>query len=317
VTLTDRDRKILLGVLPLVVLIAYWFLLLSPKRQEASKAGEDLVQQEQRLDSARQQASASRGAQTDFAADYSDIVRLGKAIPASVDMPSLLVQLDRAAAGTGIRFTKIATGDASASASTTPPTSSASGSTGTTPADAGGQPAQSQPGAAAESAYNAQQTADQRSGAAEQSGVSPTDAQTSTSAGSGALPVGGGAATGGAGAPQSLETVPLEMEFVGDFFNLADFFHRVKRFVQVANQDVLVSGRLVTIEGVRYASDTEIFPLVRAELRATVYLSPKAEGATAGATPQGPATTTPAGSGDAAAPTTPSSSPAPTAVATP
>jgi Tfp pilus assembly protein PilO len=317
VTLTDRDRKILLGVLPLVVLIAYWFLLLSPKRQEASKAGEDLVQQEQRLDSARQQASASRGAQTDFAADYSDIVRLGKAIPASVDMPSLLVQLDRAAAGTGIRFTKIATGDASASASTTPPTSSASGSTGTTPADAGGQPAQSQPGAAAESAYNGQQTADQRSGAAEQSGVSPTDAQTSTSAGSGALPVGGGAAASGAGAPQSLETVPLEMEFVGDFFNLADFFHRVKRFVQVGNQDVLVSGRLVTIEGVRYASDTEIFPLVRAELRATVYLSPKAEGATAGATPQGPATTTPAGSGAAAAPTTPSSSPAPTAVATP
>ena len=48
-------------------------------------------------------ANTARGAQTDFAADYAEIVRLGKAIPAGVDMPSLLVQLDRAAEGTDIR----------------------------------------------------------------------------------------------------------------------------------------------------------------------------------------------------------------------
>jgi hypothetical protein len=322
VTLTDRDRKLLLAVVPLMLVLAYWFLLLNPKRQAATKAGEDLTRQEQRLEAARQQASAAKGAQTDFAADYAEIVRLGKAIPASVDMPSLLVQLDRAAAGTGIEFTKIATGDSDTGAgAATPPPAAASGSGGTTPADAGGQPAQSQPGAAVESANNAQQTADQRSGAAEQSGVNPGDAQTSTSARSGALPVGGGAAATGAGAsgavaPEGLEAVPLEMEFVGDFFNLASFFHRLKRFVDVQDRNVLVSGRLVTIEGVRYASDTEIFPRVRAELEATVYLSPKAEGATAGATPQGPATT-PAGSAGAPTGSTPSSSPAPTAAATP
>jgi hypothetical protein len=32
---------------------------------------------------------------------YAQVVRLGKALPSSVDMPSLLVQLDAAAAGTG------------------------------------------------------------------------------------------------------------------------------------------------------------------------------------------------------------------------
>jgi len=112
-----------------------------------------------------------------------------------------------------------------------------------------------------------------------------------------------------------LETVPLELAFEGNFFNLADFFHDIKRFVRVANKNVVVSGRLVTIEGVKFASDPELFPRLTAEVEATVYLSPKAEGATAGATPQGP-TTTPAST------TTPTSAPSttpapPTAAATP
>ena len=78
--------------------------------------------------------------------------------------------------------------------------------------------------------------------------------------------------------PAGLETVPLELEFVGNFFSLADFFHDVKRFVRVANENVVVSGRLITIEGVSFSSDTELFPRVKAEIKATVYLSPKARG---------------------------------------
>ena len=108
--------------------------------------------------------------------------------------------------------------------------------------------------------------------------------------------------------------MPLELEFVGNFYNLADFFHRVKRFVRVANENVVVSGRLITVEGVRWSSDVEIFPRVRAEMKATIYLSPKAQGASAGATPEGPAPTTPATT------TTPAESapaPAPAATATP
>jgi hypothetical protein len=252
-------------------------------------------------------------------------VRLGKAIPATVDMPSLLVQLDAAAAGTGIHFTKISVGDrVPALAPTTAPAQP--GSEGA-PVAAGGTPAQSAPGAAAESANNAQQTANADAAAAEQTGVDPADTQTSTSAGGG-LPVGGGAASttgdpAAAGGAPGLETVPLQLEFIGNFFDLADFFHRVKRFVRVANQDVLVSGRLLTVEGVRWASDSEIFPRIRAEIGATIYLSPKAQGVTAGATPAGPApttpatTTTPAGTPPAPAPAPATTPAAPTATATP
>ena len=313
-TLTDRDRKIMIALVPVVVLVAYWFLLLAPKREQASTAKEELATQQQRLETARAAAQAAEGAKEDFDASYAQVVRLGKAIPSTVDMPSLLVQLDAAAAGTGIRFTKIATGDrvpgatATPAQTTTPPAAgSESGTTGT-PAAAGGETAQSQPGAAAEAANNTQQTANQDTAAAEQSGVQPSDTQTSTTAGA-TTATGDAAAT----APPGLETVPLELEFEGNFFNLADFFHEVKRFVSVANSNVLVSGRLLTVESVRWTSDETIFPHIRAEITATVYLSPKAQGVTAGASPQGPATGTPA-SGTTPTDSTPAV--APTAAAT-
>jgi hypothetical protein len=321
VSLSDRDRKILAVLVPVIVIVAYWFLLLAPKREEASTAGEELTTQEQRRDAAQATAAAAEGAKEDFSADYTQIVRLGKAIPAQVDMPSVLVQLDAAAAGTGITFTKISSGARQAApvpAAPAPSTGSESGETGT-PAAAGGAPAQSAPGAAAESANTAQQTADQRSAAAEQSGVAPAETQTSTSS-DGGLPVGGGAAVPGApaaaGAPAGLETVPLELEFVGNFFNLSDFFHRLKRFVRVANENVVVSGRLVTVEGVSWSSDPEIFPLLRAEITANIYLSPKAQGTTAGALPTGPSPTTPATT-TTPAESAPAPAAAPTATATP
>jgi len=299
VTLSDRDRKVLIFVVPFLALMGYWFLLLSPQRQEASIAAEQVVKEHERRDMAQAQLDTAKNAKQDFSADYTQIVRLGKAIPASVDMPSLIVQLDSAAAGTGISFTKIKTGErvdpalATTAPGATPP--------GTTPpadpataAAAGGEQAQSAPGGAAEAANTTAQTANGQAAA--------TDAQTSTSPG----PAGTAPA-----APAGLETVPLEMEFTGNFFNLADFFHRVKRFVEVDGGGVMVSGRLLTVEGVRWTSDPEIFPKIRAEMKATVYLSPKAQGATAGATPTGPSTTTPATT------TTPAPGVAPTATATP
>ena len=323
-TLSDRDKKLVFLLLPVALIAAYWFLLLAPKREEAASAQTQAAKQEQRAEAARAQVAQAGQAETDFASDFGEIVRLGKAVPAGVDMPSLLVQLEEAAEGTSIRFTKIATGDRTTSATAAPtvPPSTPPAGTGTTPAAAGGQQAQSAPGAAAESANNAAAASDQRNAAAEQSGVSPSDTQTSTSSGQG-LPVGGGTApgaaapvAGGTSTVAGLETVPLDLEFTGDFFNLADFFHDVKRFVHVAGTDVVVGGRLITIEGVNYSSDPELFPKIKAEIRATVYLSPKAEGTSAGATPTGPSDTTPASTPAAVEDSAPAT-PAPTATATP
>jgi Tfp pilus assembly protein PilO len=323
VSLSDRDRKLALVIIPIVLLVAYWFLLLAPKREASATASKDLSEQTQRLEQARTAANTAKQAKTNFAADYAEIVRLGKAIPAGVDMPSLVVQLDRAAAGTGIRFTRVATGErdpATATPAAAPaPAPSGSGSS-STPVQAGGQTAQSAPGGAVEAANNTSAQQSQQADAASQSGVASSDTQTSTSTGGG-LPIGGGAGAPGtatAAAAPALDTVPLELEFVGNFFNLSDFFHDIKRFVHVANSNVVVSGRLVTIEGVKFSSDPELFPRIKAEVTATVYLSPKVQGDTAGATAAGPAPATGA-TPTPASTTTPSTtpSPAPTATATP
>jgi Tfp pilus assembly protein PilO len=302
-SLTDRDRKILIALVPLVAIIGYWFLVLAPKRQEASKVKEQLSQAQAVRDTAQQKASQLSGAKRSFAADYATVIRLGKSIPASVDMPSLLVQLDRAARGTGIKFTDVKAGERSgpaapAAGAATPPGG------GTGPTAPGAAPAQSGPGKAAQTASNAVGTAN--------GGNAAAGGASAPAGASGAAPA--GAATTSA---PGLETVPLDFEFRGNFFALADFFHRMKRFVRVVNNHIVIRGRLMTINS--FSFDTSAgFPQLTAHVNATVYLAPKAEGIDAGASPQGPAPAAgaPASPQPAAAGSTPAP-PTPTATVTP
>jgi hypothetical protein len=280
-SMTDRDKKIIFAIVPLLLLGAYWFFLLAPKRDEASKASEQLSQAEGRRANADAQVKQLNGAKASFADDYASVIRMGKAVPASVDMPSLLVQLDRSARGTGIKFQNIkmgqrtaAPGAAPAPAAAQPPSSK--------PAQPGAPAAQSGPGRAGQAAGGAVQASNNSS------------AQAGASAGNQQAPAAPGAAgttPASSGAP-GLESIPLEFTFKGDFFDLADFFHRMKRFVRAANQKIVVRGRLITVDSFSFKSGTT-FPKLTAEVKATVYLAPKAEGVSAGATPGGPAPAAP------------------------
>jgi hypothetical protein len=275
--ITARDRKIIAALAVLGVLAGYWFLLLSPKRAEVTKLDDDVAAQRQQLETARQQLAGAEAARTSFTSDYAEIVRLGKAIPATVDMPSLLVQLDRAAKGTRIDFDKIAVGAR---------VPAGNGQQG------GGAPPAQPDGAAAPGGEQAGSAPGQ---AVEQAGETAADAQTSANAREGSVPVGGGdtgAPSGGstpAAAPAApgLDTVPLTFAFEGTFFHLADFFHRLKRFVHVNGEQIVVRGRLMTIDGVTMTVTDD--GALTATVKATVYLAPKSEGTAAGATPQGPA----------------------------
>jgi hypothetical protein len=292
-SLTDRDRKILLLLLPLVVLGAYWFMLLAPKREESSKVRDELSQAEGVRDAAQAKASQLAGAKRSFGADYATVIRLGKSIPTNVDMPSLLVQLDRAARGTGIKFTDIKAGERTAAP--TPVATSSPGGAGS-PAAPGAAPAASGPGQAAQSAGNAVTNANASSGAA---------------AGGAAAGTGDPAAAGSA---PGLESVPLDFQFDGSFFDLADFFHRMKRFVRVANDKIVIRGRLLTINSFTFDT-TGGFPNIKAQVSATVYLAPKAQGVDAGASPQGP-DAAPTGAAQPAGTSAPAT-PTPTATVTP
>jgi Tfp pilus assembly protein PilO len=295
VTLSDRDRKLLLFIVPAVLAVAYWFLVLAPVRSEGSKLGDDLAKQEQTRDRLKAQVAQLGQARDSFATDYASVVELGKAVPTSVDMPSLLVQLDKASHGTGIDFERIQAGARLPAATAAPAAGSKGGSAAGTPAAAaGGAAATTGPGKAVEKANDTKAKA---------------DSTASTPAGGGSAPAAAAPAAGASGQTSGvpgLDAVPLQFTFTGSFFDLADFFHRMKRFVRVVNERVDVSGRLMTIEGVNFTSTG--FPKLEAQVSAKVYLAPKTQGATAGANPTGPAT--PSGGKSASSPApAPSASP--------
>ena len=305
-TISDRDRRIILILVPIVVIVAYWFLLLSPKRQDLKDAQSQQDQAEQARDQAVAQAAQLEHARQTFAADYAAVVRLGKAIPDNVDSPSLLVQLDRASNGTHIDFDSIVFG---ARSTATIPTATETTQAAQQPngnAAAGGAPAQTGPGRATESAGNAVNQGNQAStNVNSASGGTTTTATTATTATTGTTTTGTAPASTATG---SLDTVALTFNFTGTYFDLADFFHRLKRFVYVANNNTFVRGRLLSIDTLTFApagastGTTSSTGELTATVGATVYLAPKSQGATGGATAAGPAgtttgtTTTPAGS---------------------
>ena len=126
-TLTDRDKKIALVILPLAMVLGYWFVVLGPKRGEASDLGARLAVVEKKRDAAKAESAQLEGSKNTYAKDYETVVRLGKAIPATLDMPSLIVQLDAAADGTGIRFKKIRAGARNEAPPPPPPTQGGAG----------------------------------------------------------------------------------------------------------------------------------------------------------------------------------------------
>lgn len=94
---------------------------------------------------------------------------------------------------------------------------------------------------------------------------------------------------GAAIGPAGLAVMPYSLTFTGDFFKIADFIKGLDSLVKTTNEKVGVDGRLVTINGFSLSEDSEAkFPALQATFSVTTYLTPPSEGATAGASPEGP-----------------------------
>jgi hypothetical protein len=263
---TARDRIALTVVIAAVLVGGFWFLVLGPQRSKASKLSSQLTKEEQRLSTAQSDAAQSRAARTEYASNYATVARLGKAVPSSDDVPSLVYQLSSTAQSTGVDFRTIklenaASGAGAAPASATPAPAPAKGSSGSTPpaGSSGATPAAGSSGAAPASA---------------------TQAATAT------LPP--GAVVGSAGFP----TMPFSFTFEGSFFRLSSFFSRLESQIQSSRGRLSVRGRLLTIDGLALTAAGQGFPHMKAAVAATAYLLPADEGLTNGATPSTP----PAGS---------------------
>ncbi len=134
------DRSILIAVPVIVALAAFYFLVVSPKQDEVKKLDARVSTLQTTVEQQRATVAQGIEARKGFPRRYHRLVVSGKAVPSKDETASLLVQVNRAAIGSGINFKSISGGGDSAGAAgaasaapapttTTTPTASAPGIT--------------------------------------------------------------------------------------------------------------------------------------------------------------------------------------------
>jgi len=277
---TGRDRLVGIVVLAGLLLGGFWFLILAPKRKEATELTAKVALEQQRLVKAKASATSAVDARERYASDYAAVAGLGQAVPQDDDVPSLIVQVNRAANKEKVDFRSL-TLDASGTPAAAPAAPAATPAAPAAPAASnGGDSGSSGNSADAQPATPATGTAPATPAATPAAAPAPA---TSTVASS--LPP--GAAVGTAGFP----TMPFSFEFVGSFFRLEDFFNRVSGFTSVTPAgNLVVRGRLLSVDSFDLKAAPAGFPKVAASVKATAYVLPLGQGLTAGATASGPST---------------------------
>jgi Tfp pilus assembly protein PilO len=116
--MTARDRLVLIGLGTLAMLAVVYLLLVAPERKEASALNSKVATASAQLSSAEGAVSSARADQARYSSAYASIVSLGKAVPASEEVPSLMYQLAQASDQKHVDFSSISTGAGAAGSST-------------------------------------------------------------------------------------------------------------------------------------------------------------------------------------------------------
>jgi hypothetical protein len=279
--MTAPNRTLLVALAIVALLAAGWFLILAPKRQQADDLAAKVEPLQASVSQHKQEIANGVAAREKFPRDYQQLVLLGKATPAGGDSASLLVQVNRVAEAAGVQFRslELSAAESTPAAAPAPTVPTEPSATEPPPADGETPPPATTPPATTVSA-------------------APTEASAA------ALPI--GASVG----PAGFGVLPFDLQFdQGDFFAVADFLAGLDRFVETDQGHVAVDGRLMTIDGFSLSADEEAgFPFLTANLSVTTYVTPQAQGITAGASPAAPA---PAGAVPASQPTTTTTTPTP------
>ncbi len=284
--MTRRDRTLLSVVLTVAVLAAFYLLVLSPRRSQISTLNGEINAQQQKLDAARADLAAGQQAKARYASDYATVARLGKAVPTDDQVPSLLYEIQQAAAGTHISFASIQITGTGASSSAGLVSSAAASA-----ANFGSHaPGASTSGSTSSTSGSASTTSGSASTTSGSTGAtSPTSAgSVSTAAAAlGQLPP--GAVVGPAGFP----VMPFSFTFEGDFFHLDAFFRHIERFIVNRRSGLVVSGRLLTLDSIQLGPDgNQPFPHIKATVSAQGFLLPSSQGLFDGASASGPTAVT-------------------------
>lgn len=258
-----NQGMIVSGAILAVLALAFYMLILSPKRSEVSDLDSEITSLKSSIAEQDQVIAFGEQARKEFPRDYGRLVVLGKAVPEQSDTASLMIELNSIAARNRVEFRGISLSEGA----------SGEGTTTTAPAPAPTTPP----------AEGAPAPAEGESATTPAATTTPAPA---TEAAAANLPI--GAVVGPAGLP----TLPYDITLRGGFFNFADYLGDIDRLVQFDNQNgnVKVDGRLMTVDGFILAgSQPGSNPILGGSLLLTSFTTPSEQGTTAGATPGGPA----------------------------
>jgi hypothetical protein len=105
--MTGRDRIVVTVIVALGILAGVWFMAVAPKREQAAKLASEVAAAQGALASAESQVANASAAQARYQNAYASIVRLGKAVPASQEVPALIYQLAQATDQKNVEFASI------------------------------------------------------------------------------------------------------------------------------------------------------------------------------------------------------------------
>jgi preprotein translocase subunit YajC len=258
------DRTVLF-VLPIVALaIAFWFLALAPKRQEASDLQGQIDSLQTSVDANEAEIASAEAAREKFPKTYARLIKLGRAVPEDSDQATFVYDVSEIGRSNKLMFRDFSLISNGGGTTSTPAPAPTPAPSPTTPP-------------------------------ATDSSASPTPtAETSapaTEAAAAVLPI--GAAVGPAGLP----VMPYELTFRGSFFDVADFLGDLDSTVNTSETNPKVQGRLTTTDGfVMTGNPAKGFPSIQATMLLTTFIIPPDQGLAAGATPAGPAPVDPTAS---------------------
>ncbi len=253
---SSESTRTLVAILTVVALaVAFWILLLGPKRETADELGLQVEQLQTTLAQTQSTVVAGEESRKAFPTNYQQLVVLGKAVPVGDESASLLVQLNQIADRAHVSFRSLQVGTSNSSEVT-----------------------ESAPPEVDETEGESEESGSEESSAVAAAAIEPTESAAS------ALPIGATLGTAG------LSVLPYDLRFKGSFFHVADFINGVDSLIKTSGSKLAVDGRLVTLDGFTLSADSEKgFPYLEANFSVTTYLVPSLQGITAGATPSGSA----------------------------
>lgn len=103
----SATRPVVAMMVVVALAAAFWMLALGPKRQQATELSSQVSGLRDSVSQSRSAADAAAEARRQFPGDYQQLVLLGKAVPSSDDTSSLLIELNRIAQRSKVRFDSI------------------------------------------------------------------------------------------------------------------------------------------------------------------------------------------------------------------